>query len=543
MSQPPLLSLGATAPADSVEPSAQPWLHRGTLALWLAVLVLGVPVFVCMPLTSDVVLYDLQARTVHAGGVAYRDIFETNLPGMIWVHMLVRPLIGDSSIAMRIADLTVVALITMLLLGIVQLVGARRAGVPLCLAISLCYLSTNEWCHAQRDTWMLLPSLLALWLRLSRLLELRRPRWLVHPVVEGLLWGLAFWLKPFTAIPGLACIVVSWSVFRLPRRLILRDAGAVVVGGLLAATAGIAWLIQTGAWPWFLQTMLEWNPEYVAAGKSRWTLTRLSMMLQRFEPWMWLHAVAVPVSLLSIRTARQSSSGADRVRAILSGFYLGWLLQSFAMQHLMDYIHVPALLLALAVLAGTRWAVPAAGQRAIVIAFLLVAAVASPVFRPQRLTAWAECVRRGSTPEMRMRLTSVSMPDFVAMREIIRFLRQQNLADHDVTCFNVHSIHIYDELRLRPSTRYLSLSSLLGLFPKHAEEILETVAGSGHRFVVTELHESRMSPGIPQPTPEARKTDSGVFPWAYPVVFRAGSYEVHQVPPATVAAAATRPAQ
>ena len=89
MSQPPLLSLGATAPADSVEPSAQPWLHRGTLALWLAVLVLGVPVFVCMPLTSDVVLYDLQARTVHAGGVAYRDIFETNLPGMIWVHMLV----------------------------------------------------------------------------------------------------------------------------------------------------------------------------------------------------------------------------------------------------------------------------------------------------------------------------------------------------------------------------------------------------------------------------------------------------------------------
>ena len=67
----------------------------GVLALLLAV---NVPLFLCMPLTDDTTLYDLQARNLMQGGVMYRDIFEPNLPGVVWVHIAIRSLLGTSSI-------------------------------------------------------------------------------------------------------------------------------------------------------------------------------------------------------------------------------------------------------------------------------------------------------------------------------------------------------------------------------------------------------------------------------------------------------------
>src|SRR6516225_382371 len=62
--------------------------------LLAAVLVVNTPAFLCMGLDPDVSQWDQCARTVQQGGVLYRDAVENNLPGMLWVHILVRSLLG-----------------------------------------------------------------------------------------------------------------------------------------------------------------------------------------------------------------------------------------------------------------------------------------------------------------------------------------------------------------------------------------------------------------------------------------------------------------
>ena len=73
--------------------------------IFLLILILNIPLFIRMPLATDVVLYDLQAQMVLNGGTLYQDMFETNLPGIVWLHMLVRSSVGMSSDAIRVVDL------------------------------------------------------------------------------------------------------------------------------------------------------------------------------------------------------------------------------------------------------------------------------------------------------------------------------------------------------------------------------------------------------------------------------------------------------
>ena len=79
--------------------------------IWILTLVLvgsQVPIFVQQTLTPDTVLYDLQARCLLNGGVLYRDILEPNLPGIVWIHAIVRSFIGWLSMALLVFDLFVV---------------------------------------------------------------------------------------------------------------------------------------------------------------------------------------------------------------------------------------------------------------------------------------------------------------------------------------------------------------------------------------------------------------------------------------------------
>src|SRR4051812_35280971 len=94
--------------------------HRGTrmrLALWNSarlgwvclalLLLLGLPLFLRKPLWCDVTLYDVAARNLLQGGIHYRDVFDTNMPGVVWIHALVRGCLGWSSEAMRLFDVLV----------------------------------------------------------------------------------------------------------------------------------------------------------------------------------------------------------------------------------------------------------------------------------------------------------------------------------------------------------------------------------------------------------------------------------------------------
>ena len=177
-------------------------------------LLLAGPQFLRMPLTNDAQLFDLQARMISEGSVAYRDVLEPNWPGVLWVHAAVRRILGGSSEALRFFDLCLLLGTTWLLAWIARRAGiASRSAGWLSVAILVFYLGSTEWCHCQRDLWLLAPVTAAVTLRMRRLDQEVSPRvcaW--SAVAEGLAWA------PVTAegqAQGLVSVLVQ-GLERLP---------------------------------------------------------------------------------------------------------------------------------------------------------------------------------------------------------------------------------------------------------------------------------------------------------------------------------------
>ena len=562
--------------------------HWATLAWALLVflLVSNIPLFLCMPLNDDAALYDVQASNLVRGGVLYRDIFEPNLPGMIWLQALIRFVLGPSSVALRAADLAFLAAAIWLLGRWVKHGGGSSAALAgAAFACVLYYLSTSEWCHCQRDVWLLLPGLVGLTLRRRQIERLRaaarhsrlQVRLAFTPTAngmtlaglwalsEGLCWGAGVWIKPMIVLPAACCWILS-ALFVGSWRQSLVDLIGLLLGGLVIGGLGVAWLIWSGAWPYFLATLVEWNPRYVAAGRENWTLVRYAAMHFRFFPWQLIHLAAVPVAATSVihalrtgwksrkvekwksQNVEESRGGTAEVcdfstfrpfnfstSPLLAAFYVAWLIQSYALQHLFDYVHTAEVLLAIAVLAG----VPCRRQswRLIIAGFLAVALVISPAVRFERLARWSQCVLQGPSPELYDRLRLLSMTDWRDLDRVRHYVSGLGLRDRELTCFHNGLVHLYSLTGNRPSTRYVFLESLSVYFPDRHRVLLHALSASPQRYVVSDIRAlgakvrgetfcregSQAAPvRFPPPLRDA-------FPWSQPVVFRAGRYLVHRV--------------
>jgi hypothetical protein len=534
------------------------WSWRlGWLALALLLLV-AVPLHVCMPLFSDVIQYDISARVALKGGIPYRDVFDTNLPGMVWVHMAVRSLFGWSSEAFRLTDLAVVSAIIGLLVNWLRVLG-RSAATQVWAAVLLYafYFSTSEWVHCQRDTWMLLPCLIALELRrrqVERLLAPTPPAWQVAggAFVEGLFWGMAFWIKPFVAVPGVLCwLLGSILVWRTHargswQRLGLDTAG-LLGGGLVVGALGVLWLVQSGTWPWFWGTMTGLNRDYFAASRTFPPVERFLNLLTHFFPWDLVWLAVVPLCLLTLARAlltpgkRWATTPALARPLLLSGFYLGWWLQTALLQFPHEYVLAPVVLLGwavfLALLPGVK---PAFLGRGIVLVLLLLALVWHPLGRWERFSLWGRCWREGGSLDLRNQLQLTKMthtPDWVHLEEVADFLRGQDLQDGELTCFTPSAESLYLDLDLRPSTPFVQFEFVLTFFPDRLQEVCRQLNESPQRFVVTDLRYPAVRTGkvweesadplaLPPNFPKDWKQ---VYPWSEPIVFHSGRYLVHRV--------------
>ncbi|HAH47151.1 MAG TPA: hypothetical protein DCM07_20310 [Planctomycetaceae bacterium] len=531
-----------------------------TALLFAALLVLCVPMFIRMPLATDVVLYDLQAKTVLNGGTLYKDIFETNLPGIVWLHMLIRPLIGMSSDALRIVDLLIFSGSALLLMFWNR---RNQASVTALLWIGIAlfafYFSITEWCHFQRDTIILFPALTALWLRrkqVDRLLESQQSGTGISlsavwgwAFLEGLCWATAFWIKPFVAVPALCVWCGSLFLIRQPRKLLV-DFSGLLLGGLVLGAVGIIWMWQTGAWSWFYDTFTRWNPEYVESRTAGWNSLRFAQFLYRFYPWFLLHLVAVPLALSTLwtcwKTRRQSQAIlaiSQRDSLLLSLMYLGWLFQSYAFQHLFDYVHSPSHLLAIGVIGvylsnrihqqSLNWY-----WNTGIALFVFLAVLSFPNFRPERIQLWQTCVFHSSDLQLKSKLALMVQVDWDDLAAVKSFLETQQLKDHELHCYNSTLVYLYPELNIEPATRYVFFDTSLIFCPTHRGELMKSVNESSQKFIVTDLLES----GFDRETALARSENSkqitppaypvslkGAYPWSQPVVFRAGRYLVHRV--------------
>jgi hypothetical protein len=135
----------------------------------------------------------------------------------------------------------------------------------------------------------------------------------------------------------------------------------------------------------------------------------------------------------------------------------------------------------------------------------------------QRLAMWPRCWTEGSSTQLRATLAHGTFPAWQDLNQVVEFLREQRVQDGELTCLNVHSVHVFRELRVQPATRYWCTLILQDLFKRRAASIDAAVQENTSRFIVTESVESVLTNG----------GSADEFPWNLPVVFEAGTYKVH----------------
>ena len=492
----------------------------GALGLMLAV---ELPVFLCMGLDCDTCFYDLIARRVMAGQTHYRDTLDTNLPGPVWLHMLFRSIVGWSSEALRAVDFAIAACSVWLLTNMLPRSMPDWGRVATGGALLTFYLSTSEWCHCQRDPWMLLPCLVALRLRgrqSDRLAEGDSSGLFRWAFVEGIIWGAAFWIKPFVAVPALACWIVSaWPSLGMPgtRKRMGLDFIGLLSGGLMIGGTGVVWLVATGAWADFVDIMFRWNAEYYQFKfvDGPWWAAPLGTALRLF-PWVFVHLVAIPIAIVAVWRGTLVRGAVSRLFAT---FYLAWLFQSAVLQHSWDYVHVPSILLGIVVLV-TRVCGPRGGGRTAAIAFLVGAASWSTVVVAVQIApTWTQCVREGSTPATRARTGRLGRTNWTDLDRVGRYLREQGAREDEVCVLNTSLLAVYNDRSLWPSSRYLFLNDNLKVFRSHRDSILSSLARSKQRFLVCDLN--RGDQALVRQAIESGHAER--------LAFRAGDYAVFRV--------------
>jgi len=560
------------------------------LFLWVALLI-GIPLFLRMPPWCDLTLYDEAAANLLAGGVHYRDVFDTNLPGFVWLLTTLRFLFGSSLEVVRLVDLGVVAGIVAIADRLAAAGGASRpARASAITAAAWFYPFTSEFNHAQRDVWMLLPALSAVLLRVKGIGH--RPRFR-SAFLQGILWGVAVWIKPHVLIPAL-CV---WAASLGPTirtqgcRACLRDAVGLLAGGLLLGGLGLALLIASGSWPAFVEVFTFWNTGYARVMWIEFP-ERIENHFKYFAPWTYGQLIAWPVALLSIVDglskrvlisaripaslwSKPTDETCRASRLLFSALYLGWTAQALVTQRGFHYVHVPEILL-LFFIAATQ------GYRLgwVMISWCILTGIViglgyhpdqtlpagrvlksdpniwcvrHPVMDLKRLAEWPGCFRFDATEAeftaRRQRLAMIR--DFFPannwdeLRELAEELRRREVTDGDVIAWDDAPHAVYRLVPTRPGFRFMHVRAMMSLGPEQEETILEelAVALPKARYVVSDLQRV----GFEDPTEIADRNAVGSdllppslharvrarFPFTLPVVFRTregrGRYLIHAV--------------
>jgi hypothetical protein len=533
---------------------------------------LGVPLFIRMPLWCDTNLYDVAANAVATGGVHYRDVFDTNLHGFVWLLVLIRSVVGPGSESLQLVDLGIVAGIVALLVRFSGFGGATSAGRAWLVAgVAAFYLFLPESCHTQRDVWMMLPVSAAVLLRFRRVCSGATARQVfASGACEGAFWGAAFWIKPHVFPVAVAAWLITAIPFaRRSRPHLIADLCGAVVGGVLVGGLGVAWLVLTGTWDPFMDVFTNWNTAYLKG--VYWQLPRrLREELSILPPWSLGAVVAVPLALRTVlveavRSRKVVSEPESLARSLLAATYLAWLATTLFLQKQFLYVHVPEIVLMLAVFATNRWPgafVLLAVQAVTGLGLLALGGFEGPpswhsrtvkenaayrhvvAFHPSfdlaRDRWWPQCFRGGS-PEMRNGLAfytdAYPGTDWVELEPVAAYL-EGKVRDGTLICWHDSPCALYRRLDVKPSFRFMHLTTVMDLGEPQYQRIRDELirAAVPGTYVVSDLRRVLASDADPSPGPDSlpvglQASQRTQFPFTQPAVFRSpgGRYLVHRV--------------
>jgi hypothetical protein len=119
-----------------------------------------------------------------------------------------------------------------------------------------------------------------------------------------------------------------------------------------------------------------------------------------------------------------------------------------------------------------------------------------------------------------------ALPDWVELEPVVDYLREQHLHDGELTACNFFLVHLYPELGLKPSTRFVYLDVLTKVFHDRVDLVRAALNDSPQRFAVCYLPESDLSVDESEGRSEGPQA---AFPRSFPMVFRSGPYAVFRV--------------
>ena len=534
------------SPTDPTRTRWLPW--RWPWLPWLVAvpaLVAGLPLFLRMPPWCDLTLYDVAARNLLAGGVHYRDVFDTNLPGFVWLLAGVRAVFGWSTEAVRLVDLAIVVGVVGVLDRLAVAGGADRTARAWAIAgAALLYPFIPEFNHAQRDVWMTLPAAAAVVLRCRRLAATDRRRDFAAGFLEGVLWGAAVWIKPHVVVPAAAVWLATapWVGRAGGWRGLAADLAGNVLGGGLLGGLGIVYLIASGTWPHMYEVFDFWNTRYFGRVLSELP-NRWEWQLIYFPPWSTLQPVGVLVAFLALadgltgtrdrpgRVGRAlpwwawdagASAGVRSARVAFAALYLGWVAQALFFQRQFHYAHVPETLMILPLLATQRWAAGAVVVLGLLLAGAVVDrtglavspgnvswpvatggpswAVRHPILDADRMAEWPDCWRADPTPaEYRERRDAAAMVrefhpanSWAELGEVADWLTARGATCEDVICWHDAPHALYLGLPGRPRFRFMHVNQMLSLRRGTIRPGVGRVAGRPAR---DEVGRQRPAPG------------------------------------------------
>lgn len=543
-----------TDPAETPGPS-RPLLAASAIAL-AVVLAVNVPAFLRTALDCDPILFDLYARDMARGGVLYRDMVENNTPVMIGLQACVRSTLGDSTEALRAVDLLVVGL------GIGLLAWWSHPGRPdlrtfTFLLLAVLYLTTNEWCHVQRDVWLLPAVMAGMYLRRAQLGRLVGGRRVIgHALLEGAVWGLAVWLKPHAVVVAAPVWLAgaAWARSRgASGRAILADAAGLFAGGLAIGAAGVGVMDALGIWRPYVDHLTGWGPEYATSdkyGKQGSWFFRLGYLV-RNTPWSLCYVLTVPAAfviacrpLWSARPGITAPSTGDRPdRVLLAAALAGWAFQAWCLQHVFDYPHAAGEMLAVALLVDLAAGLRASGlHRVTLAAVATMTLIGHAKLFAERLDVWGECVRDEPTPELQDKLARCRRINWAELHRVADFLREQGAGPGEVNVISDTALPLWEILGQTPPTRYYIVHNNVVSFHSHRAQIVGALSRvPNQRFLVCDLSAIRWDPprGYDWKNPSEwplRDDWYGPRRWADRVVFRSGKYLVLAMPSADVPA-------
>ncbi len=240
------------------------------------------------PLGPDDSAYAYVARRLLQGDVLYRDLYESKL-GIYFLYASVFRLFGDTTLALRAFDLAWQVVTAGFVVALsAEVMDLRRAAIAGVL-YTLFYMDTNFWSMASADSFLNLPSLIALlaWVHCRKRGELSWAVW------AGLGLGAAMLLRPTAGVLVLMLPVVWCTTAPLPHGRSSGFARAMLVTLLAAAFTFAPFAVYFtvhNAWADFRTTWLVMNPFYATQiGFDSWREALVSITRQ-FQNTAWMES-------------------------------------------------------------------------------------------------------------------------------------------------------------------------------------------------------------------------------------------------------------